>query len=219
MVRKLKLLDLCCCAGGASYGYALAGFEVIGVDLEAQPDYPFEFHQADALTFPLDGFDAIHVSPHCQHFSLASTFHPGTREKYPDQILSFRERLEAASKPYIMENVAGSSVRKDVMLCGTMFNLQVIRHRYFESNVHLFSPHHPDICRKHLVKVAKPGAIAHGDEYWSVGGHFGKKDRAQRAMGIDWMKTQYEIAQAIPPAYTKFLGDQLMAILINEGAA
>ena len=201
-----RLLDLFCKAGGCSMGYHLAGFEVVGVDIEPQPNYPFTFICADALTFPLDGFDVIHASPPCQRYSFASYFH-GSHVEHPDLIDTVRERLQASGKPYVIENVERSPVQNAIKLCGTMFGLQVYRHRLFESNILLFQPAHP----RHTAKAAKPGAIAGPGEFWCVGGHFGQKDKAQRAMGINWMKTQSEIANAIPPAYTEFIGKQLMA--------
>ncbi|MEO8970560.1 MAG: hypothetical protein ABI406_03045 [Ktedonobacteraceae bacterium] len=140
-------------------------------------------YRADALTFPLEDFAVIHASPPCQRFSLASRFHPGTQERYPDHIEVMRRRLVATGKPYILENVVGVPLRNPVVLCGAMFGLRVYRHRLFESNVFLFRHVHV----RHAHKAATPGAIARGDEFWSVGGHFGHKDEAQRAMGIDWM--------------------------------
>jgi len=208
-MNKPRLLDMGCCAGGAGRGYALAGFEVTGIDLQPQPRYPYLFIQADMFTFPLDGFDAYHVSPHCQRYSIVSLFHTGTRENYPDHIDSIRERLSATGKPYVIENVAGSPVRKDIMLCGAMFGLRTYRHRYFESNVLLFQPPHP----KHRQRAADAARIPQGDEYWSICGHFGHKHEAQAAMGIDWMATQHEIAQALPPAYTEWVGRHLMEVL------
>ena len=205
-MKKRRLLDLFCCAGGAAVGYARAGFEVVGVDIQPQPSYPFRFYQADALTFPLDGFDVIHASPPCQRFSLASRFHPGVQERYPDYLEVMRQRLHRTGKPYILENVVGAPLVSPVLLCGAMFGLRVYRHRLFESNVFLFR--HPHL--RHRVKAAAPGAIARDDEFWSVGGHFGRKEEAQRAMGIDWMTSVHEIAQAIPPAYTEWLGRQLL---------
>lgn len=208
-MKRRCLLDLFCGAGGAAVGYARVGFEVIGVDVEPQPSYPFTFFQADALTFPLEGFDVYHASPLCQRFSLASRFHPGTQERYPDYLDIVRRQLLATGKPYLLENVVGAPLRSPVVLCGAMFGLRVYRHRLFESNVLLFQ--HPHI--RHSCKAAAPGAIAKTEEFWSVGGHFGHKEEAQRAMGIDWMKTQQEIAQAIPPAYTEWLGRQLMEVV------
>jgi DNA (cytosine-5)-methyltransferase 1 len=210
--KKPRLLDLCCKAGGCSMGYARAGFEVVGVDLEPQPSYPFEFHQADALTFSLDKFDVIHASPPCPGYSAATSFHRQARKKHPLLIPAFRERLEASGKFYIIENVerARSYMKFPILLCGEMFGLRTYRHRLFESNIELYAPEHPE----HVMPVVGPGAIARAGEYWSVGGHFGQKDRAQReALGIDWMDNQEDIANAIPPVYTEWLGLQLLQAL------
>lgn len=203
--QKPRLLDLCCGAGGASVGYARAGFEVVGVDIEPQPSYPFAFVQADALTFPLDGFEVVHASPPCQLFSLATSFH-GTHGRHVNLVDPLRERLRASGKLYVIENVVGAPLCSPIRLCGAMFGLRVYRHRLFESNLLLFEPPHV----RHRVKAARPGAIARSHEFWSVGGHFGQKHLAQAAMGIDWMVSVREIAQAIPPAYTEWIGRQLM---------
>lgn len=214
-MKKPRLLDLFSGAGGISQGYHMAGFEVVGVDNIAQPNYPFEFHQADAMTFPLDGFDIVVASPPCPGYSLATGFHPEARDRHPRLVEDVRARLEASGLPYVIENVPGSPVVKSIMLCGAMFGLRTYRHRYFESNIFLFQPHHP----KHVVKAAGPGAIAKDDEYWSIGGHFGQKDEAQKAMGISWMGTVKEIANAIPPAYSHYIGLQLMNALGIEVAS
>jgi DNA (cytosine-5)-methyltransferase 1 len=209
MQRKPVLLDLCCKAGGASMGYYRAGFDIVGVDLEPQPNYPFPFYQADALAFPLEGFDAVHVSPPCPGYSLATSFHKGAREKHPLLIGVFRERLHASGLPYVIENVerASSHMQRPIKLCGNMFGLRTYRHRLFESNISLQQPEHI----AHVMPAAGPGAIARTGEYWSVGGHFGQKERAQReALGIDWMKTVEEIANALPPVYTEWIGCQLI---------
>ena len=145
---KPRLLDLFSGAGGCSRGYADAGFEVVGVDIVPQKNYPYEFHQADALTFPLDGFDVIHASPPCQHFTNMLNWDESKKDAHPDYIDSIRQRLQATGKPYIIENVPGAPVERMIMLCGAMFGLRVYRHRYFESNVFLFQPEHP----RHLVK-------------------------------------------------------------------
>lgn len=196
-------------------GYYRAGFEVTGVDIVPQPNYPFAFHQADALTFDCSDFDVIHVSPPCQGYSLATSFHRGARQKHPLLIETFRELLKKTGKPYVIENVERAKKHMDsyILLCGEMFGLKTYRHRVFESNMQLVAPEHP----KHRVKSANPGAIPKEDEYWCVGGHFGQKDRAQReALGIDWMKTVSEIANAIPPVYSQCIGIQIMHILLNE---
>lgn len=212
-MRKLRLLDLCCKAGGCSVGYARAGFEVVGVDIEPQPNYPFEYIQADALTFSLAGFDAVVMSPPCPRFSRATSFHRGAREKHPSLIEPFRTKAQVSGLPYVIENVEGAPLYCPIKLCGSMFGLRTYRHRLFESNIPLVAPPH----KKHRAPVAGPGAIAKDGEFWSVGGHFGQKDRAQReALGIDWMKTQEEIANAIPPAYTEWIGKQLMHFLCGQ---
>lgn len=196
-------------------GYARAGFEVVGVDIKPQPHYPFEFIQADALTFPLDGFDAIHASPPCQHYTALRTLH---RDRtYPDLVAPIRERLAASGLPYIIENVPGAPLPNAVMLCGSMFGLKVKRHRLFESNELLFSAgpcgSHKDYVTVvgHDVRPLCPGrgkAPPQGSLPISVG---------RAAMGIEWMN-RTELAQAIPPAYTEWLGRQLLAIVEREAA-
>ncbi len=210
-VVKPRLLDLFCCAGGAGMGYHRAGFDVVGVDINPQPHYPFEFHQADALTFPLDGFDAIHASPPCQGYSRMRHL-PWLRDKvYPLLIDPVRERLTEWGGPWVIENVedaplqtaAGLFGLHGVMLCGGMFGLPIYRHRPFESSVNLPQPAH----RRHTA-VIQPGRMLGGradvrrgitawQEDGGVGGHMANIDRVKAAMGIDWM-TGDELAQAIP---------------------
>lgn len=209
ILQKPLLLDLFCGAGGAAVGYERAGFQVVGVDIKPQPHYPFRFIQDDALTFPLAGYAAYHGSPVCKRWSKASSFHPGASKKYPDFITPTRERFQATGKPYVLENVVGAPLLNPVKLCGAVFGLRVYRHRLFESNVLLFQPQH----QRHKAKAAAPGAIAKDGEFWSVGGHFGNKDDAAQAMGVTWMQTVDEIAQAIPPAYTEWIGRQLQEVL------
>lgn len=149
MNNKLKLLDLFCGAGGATMGYYRAGFEVTGVDINPQPNFPFKFIQEDSMKFPLEGFDVIHASPPCQAFSIASY---GRRHKegriYPDLLTPTRERLKESKQPWIIENVIGAPMSRMIVLCGLMFDLRVFRHRCFESSHVLFSPSHP---RKSVV--------------------------------------------------------------------
>ena len=214
-MNKPRLLDLFCGAGGCAVGYARAGFEVVGVDLAPQPHYPFEFHQADALTFSLDGFDAIHASPPCQHYTALRTLH---RDRtYPDLVAPIRERLAASGLPYIIENVPGAPLPNAVMLCGSMFGLRVKRHRLFESNELLFSAgpcgSHKDYVTVvgHDVRPLCPGrgkSPPQGSLPISVG---------RAAMDIEWMNRN-ELAQAIPPAYTEWLGRQLLAIVERSAA-
>lgn len=129
MKKKPKLLDLFCGAGGAAMGYYQAGFEIVGVDIKPQKNFPFTFIQDDALNYPLDGFDAIHASPPCQAYSVASQVHRNKGKKYPDLINPVREILKLSDKLWCIENVNNSPLINPIMLCGTMFNLGVFRHR------------------------------------------------------------------------------------------
>ena len=206
----LRLLDLFCGAGGAAMGYHRAGWTVVGVDIEPQPDYPFEFHQADALTFPLGGFDGAHASPPCQA-STALTKGTNAGRVYPQLIPATRARLAAFDGPTVIENVQGAVVRKDLTLCGEMFGLGVIRHRYFELNHPVMTLPHP----KHRGRVAgwRHGTFYPGP-YFAVygdGGGKGTVEQWQEAMGIDWTADRKSLAEAIPPAFTQFIGEQLLA--------
>lgn len=207
------MLDLFAGAGGAARGYQRAGFYVVGVDLKSQPRYAGdEFHQADAMTFDLVGYDAIHASPPCQRFSVASRCRPGLADEYPDLIAAVRDRLVAAGVPYAIENVPGSPLEAPTLLCGQMFGLDLFRHRMFESSVPL-----PFTLHSH----AKVGSKAGGSSYkggWqpgriiSVAGNCAPIAEARRAMGIDWMQGR-ELAEAIPPAYTEWVGRRLLEAL------
>lgn len=129
----LRVLDLCCGAGGLSMGYYLAGFDVTGVDNRPQPNYPFTFHQADALTFPLDGFDLVHASWPCERYARVTAWR-GNPNDHPDLLAVGRERLAASGLPHVMENVPEAPLRPDYLLCGTQFGLNVRRHRSFETS-------------------------------------------------------------------------------------
>ncbi|MFI0433741.1 MAG: DNA cytosine methyltransferase [Candidatus Nanopelagicales bacterium] len=203
----MRLLDLFCKGGGAAMGYHRAGFEVVGVDIEPQPHYPFEFIQADALTVDLAGFDVIHASPPCQAFT-AYRRRRGVGEGYPDLIEPIRRRLDAAGVPYVIENVAGAPLRDAIMLCGSAFGLDVQRHRYFESNVPLIAPacdhsvwtprFPPATNRTNLRRTVEVGV-------WRI-----PLAVQQQAMGIDWLPLA-QLTEAIPPAYTEHIGRQLVA--------
>jgi DNA (cytosine-5)-methyltransferase 1 len=208
---KPRLLDLFCGAGGAGMGYHRAGFDVVGVDLEPQPNYPFEFHQADAMDFPLDGFDAIHASPPCQSFTAYRRKGHGVGDGYPDLIASVRDLAETSGLPWAIENVPGSSLAGPTQICGTGLGLDVQRHRWFEVNFPLMGV--PCAHGRHAARF--PAATNRGRNtrrtveigVWRI-----PLDVQQRAMGIDWM-TLLELSEAIPPAYTEHIGAYLLAEL------
>lgn len=210
------LLDLYCGAGGAAMGYYRAGFDVVGVDINPQPNYPFEFHQADALAFLMEyggDFDARHASPPCQA-STALTKGTNRGREYPQLIPLTRALLASHHGPNIIENVQGSDLRRDVVLCGEMFGLRVIRHRYFEISVATVAqpahkPHRGRVAGwRHGRYYDGPYVAVYGD-----GGGKGSVAEWQTAMGIDWTDVRVEIAEAIPPAYTQYIGEQLLAAL------
>jgi len=194
-----RLLDLFCGAGGAAMGYHRAGFEVVGVDIKPQPNYPFEFHQGDAVTWPLDGFDAIHASPPCQHYANVTRW-TGSQADHPGLIAPMRHRLNSIGLPWIMENVRTLELNSTVMLCGSQFALRVRRHRYFEANWPMFAL--LASCQHHRSDLAFE--------------HKGERAYAD-AMGCQWM-TKMEARQAIPPAYTEHIGSQLLAHILERAA-
>lgn len=196
---KPRLLDLFCGAGGAAEGLHRAGFDITGVDIRPQPRYPFEFILADALEYPLDGYDAIWASPPCQRWAGCKRQY---LKRHPDLLTPTRERLHCQDKPFIIENVPLAPMSNTVMLCGEMFGLGVIRHRKFESNCLLLQPPH----NKHR------GSTSDGT-YVTVAGGGGRGstryDLWCKAMGIHWMK-RHELIQAVPPCFAEFLGRQLI---------
>ena len=211
MTRRPKLLDLFSGAGGAGMGYHRAGFDVTGVDLHPQPEYPFAFLQADVMTISFAGFDAVHASPPCQAYSSLRTIFATARGDHPDLVDDVREKLVAAGVPYVIENVMGSPLRNTFVLCGSMFGLRVRRHRLFESNELFLRPS----CQH---AIARPIAV-YGDH--PQDGSAGNINRARTlaegraAMGIDWM-TWRSLTQAIPPAYTEHIGRQLLRVVERE---
>lgn len=212
-MSRPKLLDLFCCAGGAAMGYHRAGFDVVGVDKEAQPNYPFEHHTADAIDFVRAHgreFDAVHASPPCQTFTAYRRKGHGVGDGYLNLIPKTRKALIELGKPYVIENVeqARGEMRDPITLCGSTFGLDVRRHRLFESNVSLVgapcdhswqTPRFtPASNRTNLRRTVEVGV-------WRI-----PLDVQRRAMGIDWT-TLPELSEAIPPAYTEYIGRQLLA--------
>lgn len=214
--RRPLLLDLFCGAGGAAVGYHRAGFEVVGVDIAPQSHYPFRFIQADALTFPLDGYDVIHASAPCKPFNMYGR-NLGLAAAYPDLLTPTRDRLVGLPIPWVLENVPGAPLGPAIMLCGSMFGLNVRRHRLFEApalaETVLFAPL---ACRHDGIPI---GVFGNGTNQWyrhKTGRNAGVAER-RAAMGIEWM-TGAELSQAIPPAYTEWIGRQLYAVLDGRAA-
>jgi DNA (cytosine-5)-methyltransferase 1 len=206
-MHKLRLLDLFCGAGGCTKGYQLAGFYVAGVDIKPQPRYcGDEFYQVDALEFVAahgHEFDAIHASPPCQVYSKARHLQGN---KHPDLIEPVRELLQASGKPYVIENVQGAPLAEDAtLLVGSMFDLLTMRPRLFECSFPVPFRLAPAAKAKH----AKMGRPPKEGEYVHVVGHMSNVDYCRKAMGIDWMVTG-ELSQAVPPAYTEWIGQHLM---------
>jgi DNA (cytosine-5)-methyltransferase 1 len=232
-----RLLDLFCGAGGCAVGYHRAGFDVVGVDIKPQPNYPFEFHQADAtalvrdrlggcwhedgsksalpgrLAACLGHFDAIHASPPCQAHTALQTM-PNARE-HPDLVGSTRDLLKATGLPYVIENVPGAPLLSPVVLCGASFGLgadgrHLARHRLFESSFPIMVPP----CAHAAGRVIGIyGDHARKERRHGAQSQYGAVDGlrfGREAMGIDWMEWP-ELAQAIPPAYCEHIGHYLLA--------
>lgn len=217
-----RLLDIFSGAGGCAVGYSRAGFEVVGVDITPQNNYPFQFVQADALEYLAahgDEFDAIHASPPCQRYTVGRTIHD-SGGRHPDLVGPCRTLLEQTARPWVMENVVGAPLINPVTLCGRMFGLRVIRHRLFESNLFLMQPSHPTHPRGLTTGTltARRGGTGNGYSTGEhglvcVAGNNFVREAGARAMGIDWMTVRHEVAQAIPPAYTHYIGRQLLSAL------
>lgn len=219
----MKVLDLYTGVGGAAVGYGRFGALVFGVDIDAQPDYPTpHFHRGDALAVPVDylrEFDLIHASPPCQHrAAITKGTNRRMQSRYPDLYEPTRDLLEAAGMPYVIETTGIPQERVSVTLCGEMFGLRVIRHRTFEfGGWTAEQPEH----RPHRGRVA---GMRHGvwyeGPYFAVYGNGGGKGTVpqwQDAMGIDWTDNRKSIAEAIPPAYTEWVGNQFNEWRKNHG--
>lgn len=214
----LRVLDLCCKAGGMSMGYYQAGFDVTGVDIEPQPHYPFKFIQADATKLDIEflkEFDLLSASPPCQNYSELNSIH---KKKYPALIEPIREMFIKSGRPYVIENVEGAPLINPIRLCGSSFGLRVQRHRLFETSFFFLAPP----CNHEWQNKNKIFDIYEHGRWFKSGvarvyGHGGGKAKEQwgKAMGIDWMTTA-ELAEAIPPAYAKFIGEQFLLTLGRE---
>lgn len=198
----MKILDLFCGAGGAAMGLhrAFPDAEIIGIDNKSQPHYPFKFIKDNAmvyLDFPnLFSFDFIWASPPCQHYSSMQHIHKN-KEKHPDLIEPVRRKLMKWGVPYTIENVIGAPLLNPRMLCGTMFGLPIAKHRIFESNFPLDSLT-PPCNHKNLYDCFHGGEMARGE-----------KEKYAKAIGVDWFMTRPEVRQAIPPAYSEWIGNEL----------
>lgn len=209
---KPRLLDLFCGAGGCSMGYHRAGFEVVGVDVNPQKNYPFDFIQADALVFVggLDfwDFDAIHASPPCQAYSRSRN--NGCHRDAPALIPQVRKMLIESRLPYVIENVVGAPLECPVEICGAIFGLKtgkfdLARHRLFETSFAMLAP----ACSHHRGRTIGVYGSGTNSYHRAKFGRCVKESEKREAMGIDWM-TRKELTQAIPPAYTEYIGRQLI---------
>jgi DNA (cytosine-5)-methyltransferase 1 len=220
---KPRLLDLFCGAGGAGMGYHRAGFEVVGVDINPQPNYPFEFVRGDAMRSVMDLFrkvgrwDAIHASPPCQMYSSAMRH---LAKPQPMLIDAVRDML-VDYPVWVIENVVGAPIpeqstwdgRHGIRLCGGDFGLRVARHRLFETSIPLMPTEH-----RHPAEVMNPHNQRGRDRIYA---EFGRQDPEaiwRKEMGVEWMG-RYEAREAIPPAYTEHIGRQLLAAIQQEQAA
>ncbi len=221
----MKALDLYAGGGGASMGMMRAGAFVVGIDIAAQLEHPgygnfLDFIQADVLKLPVEflrKFDFIWASPPCQAYSYAAARWRNTGREWPDLIAATRNLLEAAGVPYCIENTAGAPIRKDLTLCGEMFGLKVIRHRYFEIEGFLV-PQPEHIKHRGMVKdgyyvtVAGNGGDYAGHNFCKLNDLPGKNqlETWQYAMGIDWMWNKKTLREAVPPAYSEYILKELM---------
>ena len=231
----MKVLDLFCGAGGAAMGlhWAWPNAEIIGVDIVPQKHYPFTFVQADAMTYPLDGFDFIWASPPCQAYTMMQALNTrAPKRDHPKLIEPIRKRLISAGVPYVIENVPGAPLVDPVMLCGSMFGLRVRRHRLFEASFFMLTQQctHDGAMpipvwgdgrpsRQEVRRRLRPIAV-YGDHPQQPGDRTYRVNRARtleegrQAMGIDWM-AWHPLTQAIPPAYSEFIARQMQQEVLD----
>ena len=211
---KPILLDTFCKAGGAGTGYHKAGFKVVGVDIEPQPNYPFEFIQADAIEFILNRgneFDFIHASPPCQLYSKSTAQTRRAGKIYPDLVAQTREAILKTGKPYVIENVQQAPIRPDIILTGNMFGLPIIRKRHFETSFFILTLSLIPEFRRVGIEISSIYGKASQDK--TPKQRFGFKTIRESwafSMGIYWHMTEAELAEAIPPAYTEFIGKSFL---------
>ena len=222
-MNRPRLLDLFCCAGGAAMGYYNAGFDVVGVDIVPQPRYPFRFIQSDVMALDpefIASFDAVHASPPCQAYSDLAARN-GNADQWPKLIEPVRAMFIDSRLPYVIENVDGAPLRDYIVLCGTMFpGLRVLRHRLFETNFPIQVPTHGKHPKVHTLDKRKShyGKTDQWVDYVQVtGGGNCSVASARDAMGIEWM-IKRELNEAIPPAYTEFVGTALLQHLALKAA-
>lgn len=225
MSEVIRLLDLCCKAGGCSVGYWQAAqdlgvnIEITGVDIEHQNNYPFNFIQADAIEFiktNWHNYTHIHASPPCQKYSNASAYMRSKGKKYPDIIAEIRTLMNSTGLPGVIENVPTAPVRPDIVLRGDLFGLKVLRKRHFELiNWWAMNPILPQkrgtVYDGDYVSVYGKAGIKKSGNYRAAQPKFKKrtiKETWKFAMGIDWMQKDTELAEAIPPAYTRYIGKE-----------
>ena len=223
MNGRPKLLDLFCGGGGAGMGYHRAGFDVTGVDIKPQPKYPFTFIQGDVMKMlevgylRLDDYDAVHGSPPCQLFSSV-TPKAAKAAKHVDLLTPLREVFLAWGGTWVIENVPGAPMRQPLVLCGSEFGLRtkdgwwLKKHRLFESSVPLMGAGGCWCKGKRILGVhGGGGAPGTGDRY-ALRGVMASAAQGRELMGIDWLNRD-QVAQAVPPAYTQFIGEQLLTWL------
>jgi DNA (cytosine-5)-methyltransferase 1 len=222
----LRALDLFCCAGGATRGLQLAGFHVTGVDHEPQPRYCGDaFHQADALTFPLHGYDLIWASPPCQAYTPASWTARQQGHTYPTLIGATRRCLQDSGTAWVIENVPSAPLRQGaILLCGLSFGLPLLRHRRFESSFTMLAPSHTRHTRGSAIRgetftvFGKAGSLTNRRRGKSQPYSTARVQEARVALGIDWMLYS-EMAESVPPAYAEFIAREFLKGAAKQPAA